>query len=368
MDGPKDIWHFARPALAKQYLGEFDVGLISARALFAKRRMGKSTFLEGDLIPAAKRAGYLTPYLNLWTATRTPAQALVRVMSATMAPKGWPKVLKRLKNVKSLETSAGLKGVVEGKLEIEWEGLAATVATPLLGELLDELSPRRRMLLVLDEAQVLARPEHSELAHSLRANLDSRKASIKVIFAGSSEATLRQMFGRVREPFYNWAPLTPFPLLGEEFVHALTRLVNGLSRYRLLERDALEAFDALGRTPEFFRLYLSRYLAYASEGSAAALAHTSAEVYNDTALRGAWHGLPPLDRAVLRLIARDVTDVFSTAVRGQLGKGLGETAPSIGVVQKAIGRLTRSEILVRVDRGEYQIQDEVFAEWLKRST
>jgi hypothetical protein len=107
---------------------------------------------------------------------------------------------------------------------------AATVATPLLGDLLNELPSRQRMLLVLDEAQVLARPEHSELAHSFRANLDSRKASIKVIFAGSSEVTLRQMFGRVREPFYNWAPLTPFPLLGEEFVHALTQLVNGLSR------------------------------------------------------------------------------------------------------------------------------------------
>jgi hypothetical protein len=81
MDTPKDIWHFGRPLLAKQYLGEFDLGLISARALFAKRRMGKSTFLERDLIPAAKQAGYMTPYLNLWTATNTPAQALVRVVS-----------------------------------------------------------------------------------------------------------------------------------------------------------------------------------------------------------------------------------------------------------------------------------------------
>jgi hypothetical protein len=237
-----------------------------------------------------------------------------------------------------------------------------------LGDLLDELPSRQRMLLVLDEAQVLARPEHSELAHSLRANLDSRKASIKVIFAGSSEVTLRQMFGRVREPFYNWAPLTPFPLLGQEFVHALTQLVNGLSRYSLTERETLDAFEVLGRTPEFFRLYLNRYLAYASEGSAAALAHTRGEVYNDTALQRTWRGLPPLDRAILQLIARGVTDVFSAAVRGQLGKGLGEPAPSVGIVQKAVGRLTRGEILVRVERGEYHVQDDVFLEWLKRST
>jgi len=189
-----------------------------------------------------------------------------------------------------------------------------------------------------------------------------------VIFAGSSEVTLRQMFGRVREPFYNWAPLTPFPLLGEEFVHALTQLVNGLSRYPLTERETLKAFEALGRTPEFFRLYLSRYLAYASEGSAAALAHTRAEVYNDTALQRTWQSLPPLDRAVLQSIARGVTDVFSAAVRGQLGKGLGEPAPSVGTVQKAVGRLTRGEILVRVERGEYHVQDDVFLEWLKRPT
>jgi hypothetical protein len=96
----------------------------------------------------------------------------------------------------------------------------------------------------------------------------------------------------------NWAPLTPFPLPGEEFVHALTQLVNGLSRYRLTERETLEAF----------------------------------------------------------------------AVRGQLGKGLGEPVPSIGIVQKAVGRLTRDEILVRVERGKYHVQDDVFLEWLKRPT
>jgi hypothetical protein len=81
-----------------------------------------------------------------------------------------------------------------------------------------------------------------------------------------------------------------------------------------------------------------------------------------------WQDLPPLDRAVLQSIARGVTDVFSTAVRRQLGKGFGEPAPSVGIVQKAVGRLTRREILVRVERGEYHVQDDVFLEWLKRPT
>jgi hypothetical protein len=56
---------------------------------------------------------------------------------------------------------------------------------------------------VIDEAQVLAGPEHAALAYSLRAGLDIRKAQIKVLFAGSSEAALREMFSRAAAPFYN---------------------------------------------------------------------------------------------------------------------------------------------------------------------
>ena len=72
---PADPWHYPRPELAAKYLQVFDVGLSSARALFAKRRMGKSEFLEQDLIPAARDAGYLTVYLNLWDARSQPAPA-----------------------------------------------------------------------------------------------------------------------------------------------------------------------------------------------------------------------------------------------------------------------------------------------------
>jgi hypothetical protein len=47
--------------------------------------------------------------------------------------------------------------------------------------------PNRRMLMILDKAQALAHPMHSDLAHSLRASLDGRKQNIKVVFAGSSQ-------------------------------------------------------------------------------------------------------------------------------------------------------------------------------------
>jgi hypothetical protein len=74
---------------------------------------------------------------------------------------------------------------------------------------------------------------------------------------------------------WNWAPLEPFELLGEDFDLA----------YPLADNDALAAFEALKRTPEFFRRYLGRYLAYADLGAKAALIDTEAHVFKRLKLR-----------------------------------------------------------------------------------
>ena len=364
---PADPWHYPRPELAAKYLQVFDVGLTSARALFAKRRMGKSEFLEQDLIPAARDAGYLTVYLNLWDARSQPAPAFLAALSRALRPTGLGKLAKTLKRpLKSIKASAKLAGMAEGSLEAELGGTEAA-ATPKLTELIRSFDkPKRRMLLVLDEAQVLAESAHTDLAHSLRASLDGRKQNIKVIFAGSSEATLRRMFGRSTEPFYNWAPLEPFNLLGEEFVRAMVTKVNRLSRYPLAQKDALAAFEALKRTPEFFRRYLSRYLAYADLGSKAALLDTEAHVFSDANFVSTWHRLLPADRELLRLIVSGVTDLFSESSRGRLGAALGlSEAVTKNVPQQALRRLQDADLVLRMDYGDYRVQDDALAEWLR---
>jgi len=364
---PADPWHYPRPELAAKYLQVFDVGLSSARALFAKRRMGKSEFLEQDLIPAARDAGYLTVYLNLWDARSHPAPAFLAALTRALKPTGLRKLAKTLKRpLKSIKASAKVAGMAEGSLEAELGGTEAAV-TPRLTELIRSFDkPNRRMLLVLDEAQVLAESAHTDLAYSLRASLDGRKQNIKVIFAGSSEATLRRMFGRSTEPFYNWAPLEPFELLGEEFVRAMVVKVNRLSKYPLTQKDALAAFGSLKRTPEFFRRYLSRYLAYADLGSKAALLDTEAHVFNDANFVSTWHRLLPADRELLRLIVSGVTDLFSESSRGRLGAALGlNESVAKNVPQQSLRRLQDADLVLRMDYGDYRVQDDALAEWLR---
>jgi hypothetical protein len=363
---PDDSWHFARPVLAKKYIDTFEVGLISAQALFAPRRMGKSEFLEKDLIPAARSAGYVCAYLNLWDSREQPRLALVRALTAARSSRGSARLLKRLKHpLRKIKATAKL-GLAEGSLEAD---LSDEKASDLaLTEIIRSFDkPARKLLLVLDEAQVLASAINTDLTHALRAGLDTRKQTIKVIFAGSSENSLRQMFARATEPFYNWAPIEPFERLGAQFVAAMTRKVNTLCRFRLSERDALRAFDTLKRTPEFFRRFLGRYLQYADQGAEAALQDTVAHVFSDSGFRTIWGRLNPTDRAVLRAMAQGEQDLHSVAVRTRLGEelGLGKRVPA-GTPRNSLTRLQKAELVTRVAHGDYQIQDEGLIEWIRQ--
>ena len=85
----KNNWHYARPDLAHKYLNLFDIGLTSAKCLFARRRMGKTEFLKQDFIPAAKEAGYIVVYSNLWELEIDPATALAYEFYKVVEPKGF---------------------------------------------------------------------------------------------------------------------------------------------------------------------------------------------------------------------------------------------------------------------------------------
>lgn len=361
-----DPWHFPRPDLAAMYLRAFDLKLSAARGLFARRRMGKTEFLRQDLMPAAVEQGYLTAYTNLWDNRSSPETALVMALAEALAPKGASAVLARLRTpVKKIKASAKLPGGVEGAVEAEL-GKAGADRTAALHEVLKQLDRSKKpLLLVIDEAQVLAGANHGDFAHALRAALDIRKERVKVIFAGSSETTLRTMFARASEPFYNWAPLEPFPLLGDEFVAFTIKLLNSMARQKLGQQDGLRAFEELHRTPEFFKRFIERYMLYQPQGPIAALDHTKSSVFSDEHSLTQWRELKPADRAILYLLARGVSDLHAGATLEQLGSMLGKPATR-NTTAHALNRLLAGNIITRLAIGDYRIEDEAFAEWVRR--
>jgi len=361
-----DPWHFARPELADIYLEAFDLKLSSARGLFARRRMGKTEFLRRDLLPAAQQRDYLVAYTNLWDSRSSPDSALVAALTDALEPQGVKAVLAKLgRPVRRVRASAKLPGGVEGSLEAELSAPELD-RTAALREVLKQLDRQKKpLLLVIDEAQVLARVEHADFAHALRAGLDVRKERIKVIFAGSSETTLREMFARASEPFYNWAALEPFPLLGDEFVAFTVKLMNRMARNRLTLEQGKHAFEELHRTPEFFKRFIERYMLYQLQGVEAALAHTKASVFSDESFLKQWTGMSLADQAVIALLARGSTDLHSSAGLSRLSARLGKPATKNTAAQ-ALRRLQAQNVVTRMAVGDYRIEDEAFAEWIRR--
>ena len=361
-------WHFARPRLAQAYLGSFNLGLSSARGLFARRRMGKTEFLKQDFIPAAEADGYVTIYANLWEMRSAPATALVAAFFQAIEPKGFHKLLQKLKpSVKKLKATGKIAGMAEATLETELHDEANLPAGSMLMDAMRAFDHTSiKVIMIIDEAQVLAQESNADFAHALRAALDIRKDRIKVLFAGSSEATLRKMFGKPSEPFYNWAALEPFDLLGHDFVAAMVEKVADVTKFPLTLEDALRAFDELKRTPEFFRRYLDRYLTMPFDGAAAALEHTKSHVFNDVSFQQQWQGMLPADRAILSLIAAGNADPYGKDSKEKIALALGlGKAIANNTVQNALRRLSDQTILTKIDRATYQFEDEAFADWLK---
>lgn len=360
-----DRWHYARPALARKYITAFELGLVSARGLFARRRMGKTQFLVKDLIPAAREAGFVAAYANLWANRTHPDRAIVAAVDKATAPGGLAKLLDEFKRpVKSVKASASLLGAEAG-VETELTDSTTPLHTRLALALQRLDKSEKTLLLVLDEAQVLARNDHADFTHALRAELDTRKENVKVIFAGSSEATLRRMFGKPSEPFYNWAALEPFELLGRAFVDSMVERVNEVTRFELRLEDALQAFDALNSTPEFFRGFLGRYLENPEDGPAEALALTQRRVFADISFLKQWQALKPADQEVLRLLAHGVLDLHSQSALQRLGEALGLGKPALmSTVQNALRRLLAEDILARLSQGRYRFEDEAFEAWI----
>lgn len=367
MGVPTDPWHFPRPDLAQAYLHGFDLGLTSARGLFARRRMGKSEFLKHDLLPAALRAGYQAAYTNLWEDTDHPGQALATAIVLAVQPKGLGKFWADLNTpIRKLKGTGKLPLGVEAGLELDLADKEKAAVPAIQAALMAADKSGERLLLVIDEAQVLASPEHSAVAHSLRAGLDIRKAAIKVLFAGSSEAALRQMFSRAAAPFYNWAPLEPFPLLGRAFVEATVQQLDSVAKNPLSLDYALHAFAALQETPEFFRWYVERYLMYQQQGPEQALQVTLARVHDDTGFARTWKELGRADRAVLLLAARGVQDLYSAPALRQLQELLDAPDLTASAPRTSIRRLTgaRLQLMARVDHGAYRFEDPEFQVWV----
>lgn len=378
---------FRRTALAETLVrdlaGESLVDYSSGMFLAAPRRTGKSTFLNNDLVPACVQRSWLPVYVDLWSDRDTdPAELISGAIGTALA--GFEGTLAKTAKKAGIDKINLLR-------TLSWDftrpqlpaGTTLAQALAVLHQVAGQM-----VILIIDEAQhALNSAGGLNAMFALKAardqlNRGDRPDGLRLVFTGSSRDKLANLVLKSKQPFYG-ASITPFPLLGRDFVEFITQVWNSrLADSNQFKADDLEdAFERVGRRPEMLGKLLAEVsVGLGAAGNLGALLRTGAlnhqaGVWSD--YESAWNDLSPLQQAVLAVMAgralsgqpftpfseQTLADVNRTLERQQA-----EPNASTPNVQKALDALREKELVWKANRGEYALEDASMAEWLVKSS
>jgi len=366
-------------ALARDLAGESFADYSSGMFLAAPRRTGKSTFLRNDLIPECTARGWLPVYVDLWTNREIdPAELISGAIG------------KALGEFESAVSKAAKKAGID-KISLlrtlSWDFTKPQLpAGTTLSHALDVLHQvsGQMIVLIVDEAQHALNSEGGVNAmFALKAARDHLNGSsttdgLRLVFTGSSRDKLANLVLKSKQPFFG-AHITPFPLLGRDYVEFVTDLWNqrlaATNQFNLEDMDY--AFQLVGRRPEMLNKLLTEVSVGLGEASnlgellrTGALNH-QAGIWSD--YESAYNDLSPLQQAVLevmgeRTLGKQPFSPFAEKtfldVNSKLELAQAEPNASTPNVQKALEVLREKELVWKANRGEYALEDSTMAEWL----
>lgn len=366
-----EIWHCPRPALAKSYLALLSSGLMVSTSIFAPRRTGKTVFLRQDLTPAALKAGYIVAYADLWQTRLNPGMALIRGLEEALEPKtAAQRVLKGLATPVKKVRAKGSVGAVGGEIELEMDDpkKESTEMALRIDQLVAKLVAKKPLLLLVDEAQELARTKENELmATALRTAMTKHRDKMRVVFTGSSRSQLATVFSSPSAPLYAvGATIQDFPLLGRELCEFVAEKFERASGRKLDVAKAWVAFQRFHQHPEPFLSAIVAMLMNPSLTMEKACAAEMAELDREENHEGTWAALDALQRQVLLAVAADpLMKPFSRATLTATSKALGVEKLEASSVQFALSSLAKKNILSKSPRGVFVFDNPAFERWVR---
>jgi AAA domain len=324
--------------------GVLDQALRSGLFLSGVRRIGKTTFLKQDLIPALETDGAIVIYVDLWSDTSvSPSVLLQRAVRAKLGESG------------GVTLADAFTEVVE--------------------------QSRTDLVVIVDEVQqCLASDDGLSMMLALKAARDAINlrpnppGHFVFIGTGSNRALVQELSAR-RNMAFQGAQSLPYPVLSDDFVaHVLTRLRLQGSKGAPSHAVAAQAFKDLGSRPEEL-LNALRVLAYslpAGAGPDATLqiivATVRAGIANAELVRIQEIGL--LAEVIFDRIASSqetqTRGIYSTEAMDEYSKELGRRVRS-EEIQNVVQQLQGANIIMRLGHGAYTAVDPFVREmWLER--
>jgi hypothetical protein len=365
-----EIWHYHRPALAKIYLDTLNAGLVTSTTIFAPRRAGKTSFLLKDLTPAAKSAGYTVAYVDLWQTKLSPGVSIVRALERALEPKNAVEsfVAKLHTPIKKFKAKAEIAGTkLEGELELGDTGKKIQTEIALqIDVLIDILCKKAPVLLLIDEAQELAKTKEQEaVATALRTSITRNQNRLRVVFTGSSRTQLAHVFSNSNAPLYSTgSAIADFPQLNRDFVEYIAEQFEKSTGRTLPIMPAWQAFLAFKQQPEPFLAGIVDMILNPSVTLEEAMNTVSDKLALTENHEGAWATLDATQKALIRMLAQDPSlKPFSKAVVSKLRTIIGIDSLEVTHVQRAMSKL--ATVVFKSPRDTYEFENEAFAQWIR---
>jgi len=375
---------YRRTALAQQMAQQLlrpsflDTSLRSGLFLSGQRRVGKTTFLATDLIPALEALGAIVVYVDLWSQPQAnPADLVHEAIRKTLKELQTPGsgILKRLKGITSID--AGAAGFKFGfKLADVGKDPGVSLAQAFQ-ELIDQA--RTDVVLIVDEVQhALGSADGDTLLHALKAARDAintrpgTPGHFLFIGTGSHRARVQELTLKGNQAF-NGAVTNEFPVLGRDFIDYVLEQVRPQLGAMLPSANVAEAaFRAMGSRPEELMKALNILRTLPPDARPdehlPTIAQSLGAAAADVELQKV-EAMGPLAQAVFSRICSiggDVKGVFTAEALKAYAAQIGREATA-QEVQGIIGQLTAANLLMRVKHGHYGVTDPfVEKAWMAR--
>jgi hypothetical protein len=362
-------WHFPRPQLVDSYLRLLLDGPGDPIALQSPRRLGKTTFILSEMVPAARTAGFLPVYIDVWQSRSDVLAAINYGLQEATDDLEVPAT--RLG--KRLRTRVSKVGLATLSLELGEEPARTRPASAylLVDWLLKSLirKARQPVLLLFDEIQELAVTKDNEaIVSALRAAITKSRKSVRVIFTGSNQDRLAELFSRSRAALYEGASMLSFPALGAEFLQFVAAHAHQSFRRRIPVADLAAAFERFQYQPRALIDLVFLYVSGDQPSFKDVLSSRIAALLASDQYQPIVDQMTPLQRLICRRLVAG-GDVSSIDARNTYSQALTKQSFSPGSISDALRSLVDLHVLTKPagSHGRYSFDDPMFREWLSRA-
>lgn len=361
-------WHFARPKLAAAYLTLLRDGPGDPIALQSPRRWGKTTFLRTEITPAARTKGFLPVYIDVWQNRDDVLSAINYGLQEAIDDLDVPATTIR----RRMRTKVNKVGVGSMTLELgeEPSRTRPDSAFLLVDWLLKTLvrKAKKPVLLLFDEIQELAVAKHNEaIVSALRSAFTKSRQSVRVIFTGSNQDRLRELFSRSRAALYEGASILPFPALGTDFLEFITSHAQSRFKRRMPIDELTLAFEQFQYQPRALIDLVFLYVSGEQSSFKDVLNERIERLLASDLFQSILDQMNPLQKQICRRLAAG-GDVSSTDAQRTYAEALGTEGVSPGAISRALRSLIDLHVLTKPTgaRGGYTFDDPMFREWISR--